>query len=371
MEAVYSVGATEATVLYCARTLEVLTGDAVARLGLDASASVFANLATLDQFGLLPRHALYLSHALRRIGNDVRHIKRPIGAEEGRLALALLEPCMEWFFCRFLLGPGVASLTSSGGPLFEALTGPVREFVEICCRLPASRESLLDLWGISQKELPSQAVLALLTELMIDHKEFELAQMVLDEGFVSYSTDLRLNQLQGLLWSRTGELHKAVEKLSELRRRSRDAETIGILAGAYKRLAHSSKGGDWLQRSHAQYSEGWKRLKDVYLGINAATTAVWLGRLEDGRELAEDVRVEILERAQRVHQATGDTHLGSDFWSRVTLAEADLITGRVEQARTGYQEAFAEFSEMVSAIEVAQAQATKLCTCLGQKKLFP
>jgi hypothetical protein len=78
LDRVRRVGAPEAAVLYCARTAEVLTGDALRRVGLRSGCRLVDSLDLLMRYRLLPATTLAWGHGLRRLGNAVRHLGRRI-----------------------------------------------------------------------------------------------------------------------------------------------------------------------------------------------------------------------------------------------------------------------------------------------------
>ncbi len=98
----------------------------------------------------------------------------------------------------------------------------------------------------------------------------------------------------GLYFSRSGNLQEALKRLEPLYARYMDdGEMAGVTAGVYKRLWRSDKtDGKRLEQSHRAYRHGWdvSRQSNAYLGVNAAATALWLGRPEDAREIAAVVR---------------------------------------------------------------------------------
>src|SRR5438105_957992 len=93
--------APEAAVLYCARILEVLAAAALEAVELPAGPNVFDNLDALQQYNLIQATTLSWAHALRRLGNVVRHIQRRVELEDVDLSVLFVERWLEWFFCRF------------------------------------------------------------------------------------------------------------------------------------------------------------------------------------------------------------------------------------------------------------------------------
>ena len=104
----------EAVVLYAARILEVLTAEALVAVELPANPNSFHNLDLLEQYNLMPTTTRYWAHALRRLGNDVRHIDRRITGDDAELAIGFVERVLHWFFCGFAHGQRLPSLTKDG-----------------------------------------------------------------------------------------------------------------------------------------------------------------------------------------------------------------------------------------------------------------
>ena len=111
---VQRAAAWEAVVLYAARILEVLTAEALVAVELPANPNSFHNLDLLEQYNLMPATTRYWAHALRRLGNDVRHIDRRITGDDAELAIGFVERVLHWFFCAFAHGQRLPSLTKDG-----------------------------------------------------------------------------------------------------------------------------------------------------------------------------------------------------------------------------------------------------------------
>ncbi len=187
---------------------------------------------------------------------------------------------------------------------------------------------------------------------------------------------MRLRQLEALYWSRRGStegaaahLHKARQALETLRPGGSpaDEETHGILGGVYKRLSELEAAvPSWLRRCHEEYRRGWELSQQTnnYLGINAASTALWLGEKEEANRLAAEVRqtLDALREALRTSEGGPRT---LTYWDQATLAEACLLLGDLERSRTLYAEAFARFKEKVADIEVTRKQGRRILDKLG------
>src|SRR5690606_30004435 len=122
LAAVLSVQAPEATIFYGGRILEALSGAAVEQVGGEAKPNPFANMKYLEDLALLKKEQGYWAHGLRRLGNEVRHLARPIGLGEAEVAALLVERWLVWYFQVFQAGPRLASLfvaeEQDDGPLF-------------------------------------------------------------------------------------------------------------------------------------------------------------------------------------------------------------------------------------------------------------
>src|SRR5262249_19201509 len=110
-------GAPEAAVLYCGRILEALAGAAMEAAGLPAALTCAAGLDTLHACSLTPHATHYWAHALRRSGNDARHIRRPLEPPDGDGALGVRARWLHWFFCHSRR-PAVPRLTTDARSLW-------------------------------------------------------------------------------------------------------------------------------------------------------------------------------------------------------------------------------------------------------------
>lgn len=341
LDRVRRVGAPEAAVLYCARTGEFLTGDALRRVGLRAGWRLVVNLDLLGRYGLLPPTTLAWGHGLRRLGNAVRHLDRRIDEADAEVACLFAERCLEWFFCRFAEGPRLPALTVDGSApglaRDEGLRGLLQRLETPDCD-PAA-EMRRPGWDATS------AVAARLAEMLIGREQLDEAGACLQTALARHGDDMRLRQLEGLWLSRSGRLAEAAARLEGLFDHSaNDEETCGILGGVHKRRWRQDRADRAaLEASHACYLRGWENSghENLYLGTNAATTALWLGRLDEVRRLAEQVRNKVRSRESRLRSTAAGRRLADNYWDRVTLAEAALLRCDPHEARQLYREAFA------------------------------
>jgi len=370
LQSVLRAGAPEATIFYAARILETLTAEAMSRVGLTPSASVLSNLDQLQQFSLIPATSRYWAHALRRMGNDVRHLLRAVSEIEARQSVLLVERWIEWFFCRYRVGPLAGAITLDGRPIFEEIDRNLRDLMHACDSgtfftrsaeqlSPAAIDALLD----------TPSVPAVIGEMLLDRGRGEPALHIIDAALERFPVDARLLQLRALCLSRQSDpecLKTAREILEPLYDRHRqDPEIAGILAGVYKRLARNDP-QTWMSKSHRTYLAGWKesRQSNTYLGINAATTALWLGRNADAIALARAVEDVLLGRLKALKPYIPGAMQAMSIWDRMTLAEAMLIRGDLDSACATYQSASRDHASELENIAVARKQAESILRVL-------
>jgi tetratricopeptide (TPR) repeat protein len=369
LDRVQHIAASEATIFYSARILEALTADALQAAGLPTSSIVPSNLMLLQQFNLIPTTTRYWAHSLRFLGNTVRHVRGRVTVDDAQLSLEFVQRTLEWFFCRRRDGIQLAAITLDGGPIWQNAIHPdlhaVMEMLDDpnfdanagARRLEETQSRVLH----STPALP-----AVLADILLDRKLYPVAQRVLERAREKFPGDVRLQQLTGLLHSRTGDLPQAMALLEPLYHKfAEDDETAGILGGIYKRCwQHEGAKTDWLVKSHRAYSRGWERSKysNAYPGINAATTALWLSRTSESKEIAEKVRDLLRKRADAIH---AEPSLVFDYWDQVSLAEAELLAGNLDEARRLYRDAFARYAQREGDIDVSKNQLTAILPWLG------
>ena len=167
-----------------------------------------------------------------------------------------------------------------------------------------------------------------------------LAYDRLAEGLAAHPGDVRLRQLLALALARSGAPRASIQILDALRDEGRaDEETLGLLARGHKDLWSAAADGESAQRhlalAHRFYGEAHRASGGVWSGINAATTALLLGRQEEARTIARGVR----ERCRAAER--DDPSRASDYWHLATMAEADLILGDLGAAEDVYARAAA------------------------------
>jgi hypothetical protein len=365
-----ALGAAEGIVLYCVRILEVLAREAVAALFVPGE-RLADNLNLLHDYDWLPGAALRPLHRLRALGNDARHALRPLSRHDAELGYGIVLRALHWYFCEFRHGPRLRTLTVHNGPLETLLPASVADLLE---RLDAQLDeaAFLDSLRLDQPDpevLLSPLVPALLVETLLGRSRLDEARRVLRAALDRFGSDPRLRQLQGLYLSRSGDLAQARACLEAIPTTGTpaDEETLGILAGVVKRQWQARpKDRATLTRCQQLYRQGWERsqARNPYLGINAATTALWNRQPGVARALAEQVRA-LLEGRQRC-LAQGEDARGLSYWDEVTLAEACLLLDDREQARRHYRAACTRHAAQVDNIRVSREQARAILQALGR-----
>jgi tetratricopeptide (TPR) repeat protein len=374
LEAVHRAGAVEAVVFYCARILDALAGEALRRVGQAPTTNVFSNLQVLEHLGRVSTATRYWAHALRRLGNAVRHLAGRVGPEEAVLSTVFAEGCLDWFFCRFSHGCQLPALTRDQSPLGLGADPRLRALMRFLEELDATGPSPPTGPGQADLEndprfLATPVLAAVLAEIRLSRQEHEAAYRVLEAALSRFPDDVRLHQLMGLYWGRAGQPQRGLQWLEPLYARFHDDdETAGITAGLYKRKWQADREHrDALEQSHRVYREAWKSSgrKSAYLGINSATTALWLGRADEARRLAREVEELLRRRAAGLPRDLSDPRLAFQFWDQLTLAEALLVQGDWPAAEKLYREVFAQHSERSGDIAVSRQQMGEILKALG------
>lgn len=364
----------EATVLYATRILEVTARKAVRLVGLRPAHDVYTNLEVLRQFGILGDADAAWPHALRRIGNDSRHVLGPIVELDVELAVVFLGRWIEWFFCRHPKGNCLPSLIAGDAQFLHHRNDNLKQWLDILDQRDAEKTRELALEFIKHKTTADLGpwFVAALAERLIGQGDLELTGKLLDHFEHWPRHEPRITQLRLLRLSRLGELDdgRAMALAVELKGGNPDGESLGIVAGFYKRLVlerrpdrkFSQHDIKQLKESARLYKLGWKnsRRMNTYLGINAAATALWLGEGDEARKLAERIRDLIQVRLKTI-----DANVGAlGLWEQLTLAEALLLSGDMTGAIGEYRAAKARFPDSVGSIEKAIWQARIHSDCL-------
>jgi class 3 adenylate cyclase/tetratricopeptide (TPR) repeat protein len=205
---------------------------------------------------------------------------------------------------------------------------------------PVDLATLLSLWQTPPRDrdhwFRNPEVHRRLGEKALELHEDLLAYDVICEGLAYWKGDACLRQLQGRALARNGAPHLAREVLEALRAEGHDdAVTLGGLGRVYKDLGllatAPAERDEHLGRALAFYDDAYRRDGDVWPGINVATLLVLLGRKDQARARAREVRQKCLETLRRFAERGADP-----FWPKATLGEAALILGDDSDAETWY-----------------------------------
>jgi tetratricopeptide (TPR) repeat protein len=217
---------------------------------------------------------------------------------------------------------------------------------------------------------------SVLVEKLLDADCAVEAQTVLTAALKEFAGDVRLRQLQGLLFSRTGRLKEACDVLEaiEITDSAADEETQGILAGVYKRRAdvEPERYDEFLRTCNEKYYRGWRQSHEsnTYLGINAAATALWLGQSGQVIPLATTIRNLLETRRLGLAKRVSESPRFLNCWDQLSLAESHLLLKDWDKARECYREALDRFRGQAKVMEVARDQAKKDLIALGESGLI-
>jgi hypothetical protein len=181
------------------------------------------------------------------------------------------------------------------------------------------------------------------------------------EVLTTVPPSLRQSQLRALALGKIGvpeTLDVAVKILEELKGAGNfDAETGGLLGGRYKQIWLRSRDITFLEKSHKIYNDTFEITQDFYPGINAAATALWLEQKPQSEQIAH--------RVIGVLDSMGVTIQSKDPWALATKAEALLICGKLDQAKTWYRRAALESNFAKETVQTMRSQATRNLDALG------
>jgi len=338
LKKVIDSNAIEAVVFYAGRILEATSNYCVDALGEKSNNNVFSNIEFINDYNLLDLVTRHWAHGLRRLANQFRHILKPTEINDGIIAVILLDSWLNWLINK-------SQLVKNKPDHFTLYSN---EKSEINTQL-----KLINSWlkntgfhtfsNTEESALLKQPIFAaVICEELINRQEFVRASEHLKVSQTCHPKDLRLLQLQGLLLSRSNQLIKAEQILRPLLKKfPNDDETIGILAGIYKKM--------WQQGDKSKlpvwgklYEKGWLQSKErnTYLGINAAAYALWVGNIDDSIEIATNIVHQYRHRQKVLTDILNFPTNKMDYWDHATFAEALLLSNEIDQAQVYYQALF-------------------------------
>lgn len=384
LQAVRSVGATEAVAFYAARIWEAMARQELRDFGYEPAESMFTNLGRLARCCQLPDGLVGWLDVLRRLGNDARHVQVALEPADGEVAFAVLLRWLEWYFCTYPPKPRRRPALLIHNQPLDGLLGP--DLAALLRRLDAAGDAdaaFLDALRLDQSDshvLISPVLPAVLAEALIGRGRLDEASRVLDAAQKKFPGVLRLVQLRCLHLSRLGRKTKDAAALEKARKTleglgrvdsAAEEETLGILGGVLKAQADLANDEAALRRSHQTYRRGWERSQrqNNYLGVNAASTALFLGDFATAAEVAGPVRANLEEAFARMAAAPGGP-VAVSFWDQVTLGEVLLLAGDHAAAKHWYRKAFAEYASQVDDVRVARDQARRILERRGEADIL-
>jgi hypothetical protein len=328
-------GLPEAVAFFAGRVVEGLSDQAVAKAGLTPGSSVLENLDLLALTGRIDDGSLLCAHTIRRLANQARHLERQLHLDEEATIVALLQLWVEWFL-RASVGRRDELPSAKVSADWSVRTSTLRV---LAMGDQTDVHNLRTVTGALQPLLADAATAAFVAERLVDYSHPEAAEFV-GQASLRFPRAKRITQVRALLYSRNGDVDRAIGLLLPLRRgyrRALDAETIGILGGAYKKKWMLSGDNAQLAAAHDTYAVSLPDSRDnYYLRINVAATALWLGHLTEARASAYAVIRLLSEFGVTTDGALAQSE---SYWILATLAEAQLLAGSAKQALSLYRRA--------------------------------
>jgi hypothetical protein len=165
----------------------------------------------------------------------------------------------------------------------------------------------------------------------------------------------RASQLRALSYSLEGN-HSEAQAI--LRRLTPTCETGGIEGGMYKRRWLATQNDAWLEASYNAYKSAYDYNREdsesYYPGVNLAAVALYRNLSEESRKVAQEV----------VDSLSASDKTTWQHWHWASLAEAQLLLGKFDDAETNYRTAVAKAG--LRDVAVMHQQAMLDAKYLGQ-----
>src|SRR6185295_14274239 len=190
----------------------------------------------------------------------------------------------------YLLDRSAIAVTDSEGNLSRSFASQIADQIGAL-----NFNALLALWQGRRPERWTPDLYLRMGRRVLKLGQPLLAYDVLTEGLKGDPSNVEIRQQLALALARSGATQRGNSILAKLREEGhRDEETLGILARTHKDLwtdtTQKREQNRQLQLAHKFYYEAYKLSSGYYSGINAATLALLLGRTEQARRLATEVR---------------------------------------------------------------------------------
>lgn len=233
-------------------------------------------------------------------------------------------------------------------------------------------QSLVELWRAHTEDrwAPYPEMYRRLASRLVERGSPLLANDAASEGLRYWKSDVRLRQLEALALAKSGAPGRANAILMELKREGHlDAETLGILARTHKDLAEAaSEPGERTRQwnlAHEVYFEGFRLTGSSYPGVNAATTALLLGKRELAMDLARQTQDACRKEYEDLCRSSGDV-----YYALATLGEAALILGDEAEAERWYREAIAVGQGRLGDLSSTRRNARLIAQATGRPAAF-
>lgn len=341
----------ETVCLHAARVLEVAVIDMAGKLHLEQGRrSLHLRIVDLHDAGFLAEHERSAFVCLKRIGNDVRHIKRSMQATDARFAKWALILVLDWWAeCEAPpTWPGLRQelvQKLSPEPKFEAT------FAVLCA--PKLGDGGAVLQGPIDSWLGGAPVtddlFALGIERLIDggHCELALDQLAARAATPGQFIRNRQRELKALAYSRMGDLDQALNVLAEIDNQNFEKPTeecAGIYGGVLKRKWLQTQDSIFLEMALAKYRSGApassRDAEDLYCGVNEAACLLWLGKKAEAEKLALTLLRQLDRFNDISHPRRNLAPLEESPWRTLTQAECHLMAQQLDAASTLYASIF-------------------------------
>ncbi len=215
--------------------------------------------------------------------------------------------------------------------------------------------------------------------LCVDRKLRWEALNTLNEALKFYKHDIELNRLMVMAIrldeTNLNALIKSKEFIENTKNIENDPETAGILAGVWKRYwlgkfretPEKPTSDYFFNKALDLYTRAWEASdeQETYVGINSASLFAIQGNIKRAKAIAGKIMA--LYRNMMLEDKLSLQEKYSGYWHLVTMAEATLLLGEIERARSLYHEAFelARIMEKIRYMDTTLDQLNLLLPALG------
>lgn len=191
--------------------------------------------------------------------------------------------------------------------------------------------------------------------------EFLRAYDTASQGLEEFPDDLWLRYRAVLVLARAGATQLARQRYAEYGLEGRAEEDIAALAARLSKdaalMAAQKERATPAASAAEQYETIYLRTSGYFPGINAATLSLVAGNADHARELAQ----EILSLLGTLDAGDGE----EAYYRLATQAEALLILGREDEAKSTLAAAFAAVGDDLAALATTRKQLALICEVSG------